>query len=618
MTLPSIALARACVGLAQGIVLYLLYRAAEAKGWPATEPHTYAALLAVALFIPVVAVAGLGNLRLRTLGAWVVLAAACCAGLAVYDIFREPLISTRSRSGILLPTPVLWPALGFILFVVHSLVAAAEADRRLIASYARYFDVAWKYGVQVVLSVAFVGAFWALLFLCAALFNLIGIRAIINLIEHAWFSVPATTAALACAIHVTDVRSELVRGVRTLVLTLLAWLLPMMMAFAVAFLLALPFTGLQPLWSTKSATAILLAASAALVFLINAAYQDGQDSDSVALAVRYARSIAAVVLVPLAVLAAYGLTLRAWQYGWTPPRIVAGACVIAAGCYAAGYAIAALRPNPALKGLERTNIATACIIVAIMLCLLSPVADPARLAVADQLRRLESGMETPETFDFKFLKFRSGRYGKAALEKLAERTEGPDATTIAEKAKQAMALLTPWDAALRAGPAQRAANITVVHPRGQVLPDSFLQKDWTTETSWQHPRCLTAAGAKCQAALIDLDGDGVTEILLFDLSRSSGEDRGSLQRRDQRNLDVARTDHQRPLRPGSGRSGDRSAPSGRAAAEGYRRQWRPPTRRCRARMSSIGSPEVQRACVRRNADERSRAVLQIDPSAVPR
>ncbi len=523
MTLPSIALVRACVGLAQGVALYLLYRAAEIKGWPATEPHTFAALLAVALFVPVVVVVGLGNLRMRILAVWVVLAAACCAGLAVYDVFREPLIGARNQSNVLLPAPVVWLGLIFVLFVVHSLIAAAEADRRAIASYERYFDTAWKHGVQVVLAVAFVGAFWALLLLSAALFNIIGIRAVLNLIERPWFSVPATAVALAYALHATDVRVELVRGVRALALTLLAWLLPMMAAFAMAFLVALPFTGLQPLWSTGSATTILLVACAALVFLINAAYQDGQGGDTVAFVVRGSRSIAAVVLLPLVVLAAYALMLRAEQYGWTPPRIIAGACVVAAACYAAGYTAAALRPSLDLKGLERTNIVTACVSVVIVLCLLSPVADPARIAVADQLWRLESGQETPETFDFKFLRFHSGRYGKAALSELATRTEGRNAAAIAERAKRAMALISPWDPALRADSSQRAANITVVHPRGESLPDGFLEKDWTAEKQWQMPRCLIAAGEKCQAVVLDLDGDGTREILLFDQSGWQGK-----------------------------------------------------------------------------------------------
>ncbi|HEX5957974.1 MAG TPA: DUF4153 domain-containing protein, partial [Hyphomicrobiaceae bacterium] len=85
MALFPLGLTRTLIGLAQGIALYLLYRAAhEVKGWPATEPMTYAALAAVALFIPILVAAGLRNLRPRTLAAWGLVAAVVCAGLAVY------------------------------------------------------------------------------------------------------------------------------------------------------------------------------------------------------------------------------------------------------------------------------------------------------------------------------------------------------------------------------------------------------------------------------------------------------------------------------------------------------------------------------------------------------
>ena len=78
------------------------------------------------------------------------------------------------------------------------------------------------------LSALFVGVFWGVLWLGAALFNLIGIDAIEKLIEHRWFWIPATTLSLSVAIHLTDVRAGLVRGTRTLVLVLLSWLLPLM------------------------------------------------------------------------------------------------------------------------------------------------------------------------------------------------------------------------------------------------------------------------------------------------------------------------------------------------------------------------------------------------------
>ena len=173
-------------------------------------------------------------------------------------------------------------------------------------------------------------------------------------------------------------------------------------------------------------------------------------------------------------------------------------------------------PASNLKALEPTNIFAAAVIVAVVLALFSPVADPARVAVADQLRRLGAGQVTPEAFDYRFLRFRSGRYGKEALAELAAQTKGPHAAAIAERAKQAMSLQSPWAAAQPATPASRAAGIVVVHPPGQALPEGFVHQDWAAATNqkWLLPRCLIA-NVRCEAALIDLDGDGGAEVLLL-------------------------------------------------------------------------------------------------------
>jgi hypothetical protein len=87
------------------------------------------------------------------------------------------------------------------------------------------------------------------------LFKLIGLHFLEHLIDKRWFDFPFTTLAFALAIHVTDIQVGLVRGIRTVALTLLSVLLPLMALIAVGFLVALPFTGLQPLWATKSAAA---------------------------------------------------------------------------------------------------------------------------------------------------------------------------------------------------------------------------------------------------------------------------------------------------------------------------------------------------------------------------
>jgi hypothetical protein len=234
MSREFLAVVRAVLGLAQGAALYLLYDAADAKVWPATDAQVFAPLVLSTVFVPTLATAALGNLRLRVLTIWIVAAIAIVSALGAYDIFHDP---AGSMSGVgsgqaRVPSSPLWFAAAAALFIAHALVASGDADRAWIAKYPRYFDVAWKQAVQVVLAGAFVGALWVLLVLGAALFRLIEIRFFEELLRKPWFAIPVTTVAIAVAIHVTDVQAGVVRGVRTLKLTLLSWLLPLITLIA--------------------------------------------------------------------------------------------------------------------------------------------------------------------------------------------------------------------------------------------------------------------------------------------------------------------------------------------------------------------------------------------------
>jgi hypothetical protein len=522
-------LIRLAIGLLQGVALLMLYQASEQKTWPATDAFVFAPLATIATFVPLIVISALGHVRWRALLAWAVVATLLCAGLAIYDIFRnsdaiagDAAVTTDLMH--VLPSWVMWWSLASILFIVHTLTVAGEADRKLIASYPTHFDIAWKHGAQFVLAQGFVGLFWGLLFLGAELFRLIRIEFLAELIERPKFSIPVAALAFSYAIHVTDVRANIVQGARTLALILLSWLLPLMALLGAAFVVALLFTGLAPLWSTRRATSILLVAAAALIFLVNAAYQDGRAETRAVAILRYASRLAALVLVPLVALAAYGVGLRIAQYGWTPERITALACDIVAACYGLGYFAAALRwTNSAW--LEPTNIFTSMIIVGVLLALSTPVADPARISVADQLSRLRAGTEKPEHFDFGFLRFRAGRYGVQALEQLAARTEGPQASIIAERANQALHARNIWEIGRAASqppttPAERGLRITVVFPNGATLPEGFVQQDWNAiQLRWKLPNCLVS-DIRCDAILTDLDGDGQPEILL--LNRPTG------------------------------------------------------------------------------------------------
>ena len=477
------AIVRLVVGLTQGLFLYLLFESAQSKTWPSTDAPLFAALGTAAIFAPLVLIAGVSYLRPPLLAGWAVVVAAVCAGLAWHDIVRDPLMPTGAPR--IYPSPQLGLSLVAGLFIAHCLLVAAAADRRFIARYATYFDISWRYAVQVALVVLFTGAFWLLLRLGAELFTLIKITSPLTLLQSPWFAIPVTTLALTCAVHATDLRADIVRDVRSLGCSLLSWLLPLLALIAVGFVATLPVTGLEPLWSTRRASAILLAAAASLILLINAVYQDGVGSNHdgephrLPLFLRISMAAASAVLVPMSLLAVYGISLRIAQHGWTTDRIVAIACAAIAVCYAVGYLAAAVRWNSVFAWLETTNIAVAFLVLAILLALFTPLADPARISVADQMRRLDAGLIAPEKFDYLYLRFDAGRYGVEALRVLAGQKAVP---LVAERAAAALALQSREGAGSLAGSPtsdERAANLSVVHPRGQPLPREFLETNWS-------------------------------------------------------------------------------------------------------------------------------------------
>ncbi|NEX91789.1 DUF4153 domain-containing protein [Caulobacter sp. 17J65-9] len=496
--------ARLAIGLIQGVVLYGLHQAMQAKAWPATEPALFEALVCAWAFTPIVLLGGLGDMRRVTLAVWAVVATALSVVMAMHYVLRE-----GTGTGVQYPHGGAGLFAAAVIFIGHHLVQGADTARRPIAPYPVYFDAAWKHGVQLALAGAFTGVFWLVLLLGAALFKLIGLDFLEKLIREEWFAVPGTTVAFAAAVHLTDVKAGVIRGVRTVALTLLSWLMPLMGLIAVGFLAALPFTGLKLLWATGHAAALVLAAAAVLIILLNAAYQDGEDAKTPTV-LKWAGRVTALAVAPLVAIAAYGVWLRVGQYGLTPERVIASACALVGACYAVGYAIAALKPGAWLKPLEATNVATAFVAIGVLIALFTPLADPARIAVADQVRRLEAGKIAPDKFDFGFLRFDGAKWGRAELERLKAHATGPNAKVISEKAAEALKLEYRYQRDEQR-PRFDAARITV-WPKGRTLPESFVKQAWDAGDGWSP--CIQGGDRSCDAFFADLDADGTEEVLL--------------------------------------------------------------------------------------------------------
>ena len=509
---------RLVAGLLQGLLLYGLYYSSKNNLWLAGQPYLMVPLVFAGSLLPVVVVSAMGHMAPRTVLSWALLALALMWMLATHDVWRN-MGGTPSEYGL----PRTWLPSGYLcvfgagfFYIAHALTLAGAQEGRLVARYTTYFETAWKLLIQLKFSGLFALALWLMLWLGSSLFMLVNLAFLKHLMEESWFVVPVLSTAFAWAMHITDVRPAIVRGIRTLLLVLMSWILPLAALLMTGFLCSLPFTGLHALWATRHATAVLLSADAVLLVLINAAWQNGEAGDGVAAIIRASARAASVLLLPLTVIAVYSLGLRVSEYGWSTDRVIAAACLVVASCYAAGYIWAAYGQGGWLDLIAPVNVVAAFLVLAVLLALFTPVADPARVAVSDQMARLAKGRVSADKFDFNYLRFEGVRYGQDALEQLSRTTSGADAALLRERATSVRKETNRWDRTARqVTPATIGANVQV-WPAGAQLPASFLRQQWgSADFPGLLPRCLTDGASRCDAFMLDMNGDGKQEVLVY-------------------------------------------------------------------------------------------------------
>jgi hypothetical protein len=228
------------------------------------------------------------------------------------------------------------------------------------------------------------------------------------------------------------------------------------------------------------------------------------------------------MMLILTVLAAYAIAQRVWQYGWTPMRLRSAMVTAIALVYSAGYSRAAARKGDWLRGIEPVNVAASLGIVAVLALKLTPVADPARISVNSQVARLTGGTLAPAKFDYQFLRFDAGRYGKEALAALTHSHN----TDMAARASLALAAksrsysapgATP-DSSLTEAPLAHAA----IYPRGETLPDSFRQTKWSDDDG-SLPDCLKN-GSSCDIILLPHKEADAPMLLIIERFDKAGGD----------------------------------------------------------------------------------------------
>lgn len=344
--------------------------------------------------------------------------------------------------------------------------------------YASLFDAAWTIAVRYIVAWVFVGVFWLVIFLSNALFGLVGIEIIKQMLDTDWAPFGLTGAMLGLGLAVVyELRNTISPY---LILRLLRLLVPVVLVVLTVFLIGVPIRGLSDLFGEFSAAATLMGAAIVAISLISTAL-DRDDTRAVhTKGLRIATRLLALLLPLLALLAVWAVVLRVRQYGWTPDRVLAASIAVFVLAYGLGYAVAVARGNGWGARVRNVNVVMALAIIVVSALWTTPVLNPLRIATNSQISRFEAGTSTLDQLPFWSLEHDWGTAGQAALQRLAGQTERQDHAELAGRIDTLHGQTSKYQfnravAANQApGDAEILALLLPVRPQGASLPAEVL------------------------------------------------------------------------------------------------------------------------------------------------
>jgi hypothetical protein len=393
-------------------------------------------------------------------------------------------------------------------FMLLPFVQVARAHGRRLP-YAALFENAWDNALTVAATAFFVGVAWLILWLWAALFDMVGIGFFKALFAEPEFIYPVTGLLAGSGIVLSRHQAGALHAVLRVCLALGRALLPLIAILALVFLATLLFTGLQALWDTRKATSLLLVLVFGTVVLVNSVLHDGTGVAGYRLALRRLMGAALLTLPVYATLALIALALRVNQYAWSVDRLWAAITVFVAMGYALSYAASVLLPRRGERfgWLAPANTAMAVLVATILLLVQSPLLDLRKITVASQLARHHAELEK---LDLAYLRFGLGRPGYEALVALKADARVQNSALLTERVARALEAKNRWEA-MHAEPVP-LENVTVV-PAGTPMPDGLL--DFIARSGRPLMHLATQCEKGCALVAVDVMGGPEPEWILF-------------------------------------------------------------------------------------------------------
>ena len=497
-SLPRVAML--IIAVVQGMLLFALYRAFDTDYWPSKDPLWSFPLWTLAIAVPLLLLLSLQRDNVRQVGQLTAESAAVLALLAVYTGWQAEPFDKFSLDSLAF-------TFGFSMTLAcfKALMYLQQRANQVPLTYQVLFTNSWRNFLVTALSAIFVFIFWLILLLWGELFNVIKIDFFRELFREDWFIFPALGFALGLGMIMFRDLTRVIDTITKLLHALIKLLLPLIILVAVIFISALPFVGLDVLWSTGSGTALLLWLLAIILFFTNAVYQDGRETNPYSPIVHRVIFSGLCVMPIISALSFYGLVLRLNQYGWSVERCWAFVVWLILSLLAVGYVTGIIRRRTEWTiELARVNTAMGLVVLAIMLLANSPLLDFRKISLNSQLNRVEAGEIKLREFDFWYTKRHLARPGYLAMEDMKQEIGDSNAE-----------LLDLIENPVNRWQARRMGNVEDMWAKMIYRPEPFDIPP--SLKSFINKRHHVANQTDAVIIRVDLDADGQSEYLLLQL-----------------------------------------------------------------------------------------------------
>lgn len=526
----------------QGVALLALHLAIDLEHWLAADQRWLKALYTVTLALPAFYLISIEQLRDR---------------LNFLPLLLAPLLFWLGwHLGWVeqTPEPQHWArhpftfafcvALGVALFILALFFRSSAASRAWPTAYSPLLNYSWEFALTLAQLMLFIGVFWSLLWLGAALFDAIGLGFFETLFSEPMFIYPVTWLVMGLTLVMIRNRFGLIQSVRLMGEALIKALLPLVAIIILLFFAVLPFTGLQPVWDTGRASSILMALMLTLLLFFNAVFHPahGPQHDFQPYSQPYPTwlrriILLAVVLLPVgSVLAAWALWLRIDQYGLSLDRLWAALLQVLTAAFTLSYSLLLLwRRRAALPILQRANVGLALLVAVVLIVVNTPLADMRHWVAQHQLKRLLDGRTTAEAFDVDYLRFQLGQPGTLALQALADSEFAQSQPELARRIELSLKQTERWsqEPLVDTQNLNEVARQFSVSPEGASLPEPLLAL-----LVEQDSACLSQT-EPCQA--VQVNSDTPFQWLVYESYSAVGQAYG------ERNSDWLLLGHLTPL-----------------------------------------------------------------------